>query len=56
MKPFSDTGMSNHNITLIEGDKMISVDDNVANTLNNFFDNAVKTQEINVPTECLNDA
>ena len=36
--------MSNRNITLIEGGKIISVDDDdVANTLNTFFDNAVKT-------------
>ena len=36
--------MSNRNITFIEGDKIISMDDNV------------KTLEINAPTECLNDA
>ena len=34
---------------------IISQDTDVANTLNAFFDNAVRTLEINVPTECLND-
>ena len=47
--------MSKCNIILIEGDNIISQDTYVANTLNAFFDNAVRTLEINVPTECLND-
>ena len=52
---FSDKGVSKRNITLIEGDNIISQDIDVANTLNAFFDSAVRTLEINVPTECLND-
>ena len=47
--------MSKRNITLIEGDNIISQDTDVENTLNAFFDNAVRTLEMNVPTECLND-
>ena len=43
---FSDKGLNKRNISLIDGD---------ANTLNTFFDNAVITLEIDVPTECLND-
>ena len=56
MKPFfSDKGLNRRNITLIDGDDIISKDSDVANTLNTFFDNAVRTLEIDVPTECLND-
>ena len=47
--------MSKRNITLIEEDNIISQDTDVANTINAFFDNAVRTLEMNVPTECLND-
>ena len=52
---FSDKGLNRRNITLIDGDDIISKDSDVANTLNTFFYNAVRTLEIDVPTECLND-
>ena len=38
MKPFfSDKGLNRRNITLIDGDDIISKDSDVANTLNTFF-------------------
>ena len=53
IKPFFQIRVSKRNITLI--DTIIYQDTDVANTLNAFFDNAVRTLEINVSTECLND-
>ena len=45
---FTDKGTSKKRITLIEDDKIIS---EVAQTLNNFFDNALSTFEIKGPIE-----
>ena len=54
---FSDKGLNRRNITFIDRDDIIAKDSDVANTLNTFFDNAVRTltTEIDVPTECLKD-
>ena len=52
---FSDKGLNKHNITLIEGNDILTNDAEIANTLNTFFDNTVKDLDINVPTDCLND-
>ena len=44
MKPFfGDQGGSRDNIVLVEDDKVVSDDANVAQTFSNFFDNTVKT-------------
>ena len=52
MKPFlTDKGTSKKQITLIEDNKIISDDPEVAQTLNNFFGNAISTLEIKEPTE-----
>ena len=46
MKPlFTDKGLSKRTITLIKGNKIISDDIDVANTLNSFFESAVKITE-----------
>ena len=44
MKPFflSDKCLNKRNITLIEGGNIISLESNVANTLNTFFDKDVR--------------
>ena len=47
MKPFfSDKNCMNKKITLIEGDKILSNDIEVAETMNDFFSNAVKSLDI----------
>ena len=54
IKPFlSDKGVGRTDITLIEGDKIIQDDSEVANTLNDFFSNAVASLNINIPSECI---
>ena len=54
IKPFlSDKGVGRTDITLIEGDKIIQDDSEVANTLNDFFSNAVASLKINIPSECI---
>ena len=40
-------------VTLIEGDIIIQDDSEVANTLNDFFSNAVASLNINIPSECI---
>ena len=51
-KPFfSDKGMTNTRITLIDHDKIISEDKEVAEALNSFFENAVKGLNIPIPHE-----
>ena len=52
MKPFfSDKGAGTSKITLVEDDKIISEDQDVANTLNSFFDNAVPSLGLYIPEE-----
>ena len=47
MKPFfSDRNCTNKNITLLEGNKIISNDSDVAETMNNYFKDAVGTLDI----------
>ena len=47
VKPFlSNKGDVHKQITLIDGEKSISKDEDVANTLSNYFENAVKSLEI----------
>ena len=47
VKPlFSDKHFSNNKITLVEGDEIISTDEKVAETFNNFFTNVVKNLDI----------
>ena len=47
MKPFfSARGLRDSGITLVEGDKIISEEKEVAETLNNVFANAVKSLHI----------
>ena len=54
MKPFlTDKGVSKNNISLIEGAKIITEDSDVAETLNNYFDEAVLHLGINEPSEHL---
>ena len=56
MKPFfSDKGVSTNKITLIEGDNIISKDEEVAEIMNSFFENAVSELEIEEPTQYLTD-
>ena len=44
MKPlFGDKGGAKENIVLVEGDRIISEDSEVAQTFNDFFDGAVKS-------------
>ena len=51
MKPFlSDKGLGKSDVTLIEGNQIIS-DLDVANTLNSFFDNVVSSLGIGEPME-----
>ena len=53
MKPFlTDKVVSENNISLIEGAKIIT-EDYVAETLNNYFDEAVLHLGINEPSEHL---
>ena len=52
MKPFlSDKGKSKKYINLIEGTKIINKDNEVAESLNNFFENAVSSLGIEEPYE-----
>ena len=54
MKPFlTDKGVSRNSISLIEGTKMITEDSDVAETLNNYFDEAVLLLGINEPSQHL---
>ena len=54
MKPFlTDKGVSKNNISLIEEAKFITEDSDVAETLNNYFDEAVLHLGINEPSEHL---
>ena len=53
---FSNKGLTSKQITLIEGDKIISDDQNVAETFNTFFENAVKSLGINIETGHANDS
>ena len=54
MKPFfSDKGLRKNTITLVEGNDIIAEDVEVANTLNSFFENAVKT--LGIPSEYITD-
>ena len=54
MKPFlTDKGVSKNNISLIEGTKIITKDSEVAEILNNYFDEAVLLLGINEPSEHL---
>ena len=47
MKPlFSDKGGSSDNIVLVEEDNIVSDDIDVAQTFNDYFDNAIKSLEI----------
>ena len=56
MKPFfSDKGSGKNTITLVEGNDIIAEDVEVANTLNSFFENAVKTLGISIPSEYITD-
>ena len=56
MKPFfSDKGAGKNDIALIEGDKIIQEDAEVANIMNDFFGNAVASLNIGIPSECIND-
>ena len=55
-KPFfSDKGGGKTDITLIEGDKIFQEDYEVANILGDFFSNAVKGLNINIPSEYKNE-
>ena len=57
MRPFfSDKGSGKSRITLVEGENIIADDTGVANTLNSFFGNAVKSLAINIPKEHLTDS
>ena len=57
MRPFfSDKGSGKSRITLVEGGNIIADDTGVANTLNSFFGNAVKSLAINIPKEHLTDS
>ena len=53
MKPFfSDKGAgTKSNITLVEGNDILPEDKDVANTLNSFFGDAVKSLDISIPNE-----
>ena len=52
---FSDKGISKRNITLIEGNAILTEDIDVANTLNSFFEKAVKGFGITEPEEYIED-
>ena len=55
MKPFfSDKGITPNSITLIEEDKIISSDVDVATKLNSFFADVVTTLNTNIPLEYIN--
>ena len=57
MRPFSsDKGSGKRRITLVEGENIIADDTDLANTLNSFFGNAVKSLGINIPKEHLTDS
>ena len=56
MKPFfSDKGLGKNNIILVEGNDVISDDVAVANILNAFFENAVTSLDLHIPTEYITD-
>ena len=51
-KPFfSDKGAAKSEITLIEGDKIIQEDSEIAKIMNEFFSKAVESLKINIPNE-----
>ena len=52
---FSDKGLNNSTITLIEGGNIISEDLEVANTRNIFFEGAVPSLNIHIPEEYICD-
>ena len=52
---FSDKGVGKTDITLIEGDQIFQEDSEVAKRLGDFFCNAVKTLNINIPGEYKNE-
>ena len=55
-KPFfSDKGGNKTDITLIEGDKIFQEDSEVAKILGDFFSNVVKSLNINIPSEYINE-
>ena len=55
MKPFfSDKSTGKEKITLVEGDQIITDDKEVAQTMNDFFENAVKDLNISEPLDELN--
>ena len=58
MKPFfSDEGAgTKSNITLVEGNDILTEDKDVANTLNTFFGDAVKSLDISIPNEYITDS
>ena len=52
VKPFfSDNKVSNENITLVDNNEIISDDSIVADTFNTYFSNAVKSLNINIKPE-----
>ena len=57
LKPFlTDKGIKSNNICLIEEGKIISKDQEVAETLNTFFQNSVSSLLVTEPIEYINDA
>ena len=57
LKPFlTDKGITSNNICLIEEGKIISKDQEVAETLNTFFQNSVSSLLVTEPIEYINDA
>ena len=57
VKPFfSDKGMGRKKITLIDDNRIISEDVEVAKVLNTFFDNAVTSLNIHIPDEYISNA
>lgn len=56
MKPFfSDKGVENGGITLVDNDVIISDDQKAAETLNNFFSDAVPSLNVSIPSEVTTD-
>ena len=57
MKPlFSDKNLGTNSITLVEDKDIIAEDAEVANTLNPFFENAVTSLDIRIPSEYTTDS
>ena len=48
---FSDKGLGKNDITLFDDGKIISDDEDVANTLNTFFANVITNLDIRIPEE-----